>query len=105
MSHTLVRYVGDKKIPVKAIMLRSCQYEVLSAEVHTIGTGDTLVQGDVQTETVYGQAKGNLVSVLVDLSTIPIGQEYTMIIKSSRGVVYRQPLAIIAQDGYTTTAI
>lgn len=98
-------HVDDTKLPVEFILLNTCTGENIDAEVFLLGgskIGDVHITGD----RTSGGSAGQRVTVNIDLSTIPIGDKYSLKFSTpNAGVVGKSKLVVFAEDAFSTVPL
>lgn len=96
-------HVDDTKIPVKFILQQTCTGENIDAEVFLIG-GQKVADVHISNDRTSGGLQGQEVTVNINLSTIPIGDKYSLKFSTPNvGVVGKSKLVVFAEDGFSTS--
>ena len=95
-------HVDDTKLPVTFRLLNTCTGENIDAEVFLIGgakVGDVHISNNRTT----GGVQGSEVTVNINLSSIPIGDAYSLKFSTTNaGVVGKSKLVVFAEDAFST---
>ena len=98
-------HVDDTKLPVEFLLLNTCSGENIDAEVFLLGgskVGDVHINGD----RTSGNTVGQRVTVNINLSTIPIGDKYSIKFSTpNAGVVGKAKLVVFAEDAFSTVPL
>lgn len=96
-----VRYEIDKKIPVTFEIGVESTGEVLLAKVYDLETS-TEVDDISPTPSVLGGAKGDTVTMVLDFTTVPPGENYSLVVSTAEtGLIAKGALVVLLADGYS----
>lgn len=106
----VIRYQKDVKIPLTFNVGVDCAGEVLYADLYLIGVGwvknvnaiRPTLANPTPSGLVYGGAKGEEKTIILDFTDVPEGSNYSVVIRTyETGLINKAPAAVLSADGYT----